>query len=120
MPETQKRPIPLSELAEQLRNQHRLSPALQKIVAQNRRERDGQRETIRAFTRDFIKHVRRHIETDLKLDPAVICQIPDDVVDGLLSSFVTLKACEDIPGAKITFSITSEVTVNGVRVPDEE
>ena len=113
-------PMPLHAVAESLRRKHRLSPTLQQIIELNRRDHERERDAVRALTRGFTEHMRKYVETNLKLDPDMVCQIPDDVVDSLLSSLGTLKALEDIPGAKMTFSFKSEVTVNGVRIPDEE
>ena len=120
MSEQQKRPMPMSEVAESLRRKHRLLPALQQIIAQNRRCYEREREAVRAITHDFIERMQTHVATSLKLDPGVVCQMPDEVIDGLLSSLATLKALEDIPGTKINIDFTSTVTVNGVPLPDEE
>ncbi|WP_426236774.1 hypothetical protein [Pararhizobium sp. DWP1-1-3] len=58
--------------------------------------------------------------TARKLDPHAFAQVPDDVLDQLYTATQTAKALVDVPGTKISFSFSSEVTVNGLRVPDAD
>ncbi|ARM87360.1 hypothetical protein RHEC894_CH01020 [Rhizobium sp. CIAT894] len=90
---------------------------LQKLVEQNRRHFEGQREAFRAIARDIIGNAQEQLATALKLEPAAFAQVPDDTLDRLLSASHAAKALEEIPGTQINITFTSELTVNGVSVP---
>ncbi len=120
---TAEQPAPrmaLSELGEHLRNQHRQSPVWRELVEMSRRHHEAEVQAFRAVTRGIIEGFRQQMASALKLDLHALVQIPDDVLDQLHAASQTAKALEGIPGMKINVTFTSEVTVNGVRVPDEE
>jgi hypothetical protein len=119
MSDQPKRKLTGPEIVESLRSKHRLSPALQQLVEVGRRKHEIDREALRAITNDFLARITAHAAT-LRIDPSVITAFPNDVLDSTLSSLLTLKALGDVSGTKLTFSFISEVTVNGVRVPDDE
>ncbi len=120
MSEQPKRKRTHAEIVEHLRSKHRVSPELQRLVEQNRRQFEGDREAFRAVAREIIGDAQKRLATALKLDPHAFAQVPDDVLDQLHKATQAAKALEEIPGTKINFSFSSEVTVNGLRVPDEE
>lgn len=114
------RKMPAEDIPEFIRGKHRLSPAVQKIVDDNRRQHDEQSEVFRAVARDIIENAQKQLAMALKLNLDAFAQVPDDVLDHLFATSRTAKALEEVPGTKITVSFASEVTVNGIRVPDED
>jgi len=119
MSEPVKRKLSMPEIVEKLRSKHRLSPEVQQLVAQHRRRFEGERDAFHAVARGIIDDAQKRLATALSLDPKAFAQVPDDVLDQLLASNQIMKALEEVPGAKMHVSFTSEVTVNGVRVSDE-
>jgi hypothetical protein len=120
MTDQPKRKLTHAEIVEHLRNKHRVSPELQRLVEQNRRQHEGDRKAFRAVARDIIEDAQKRLATALRLDPHAFAQVPNDVLDQLHKATQAAKALQDIPGTKISFSFSSEVTVNGLRVPDED
>ncbi|MDW5314093.1 hypothetical protein [Rhizobium sp. PL01] len=108
------------EIVEHLRAKYRVSPEIQRLVEQTRRKHDGELKAFRAVARGIISDAQQRLATARKLDPSAFAQVPDEVLDKLYTATQTAKTLEEIPGTKINFSFSSEVTVNGLRVPDEE
>lgn len=115
-----KRKLTHSEIVEHLRSKHRVSPEIQQLVEASRRKCERERDAFRAVARDIIEAFKQQMASALKLDLHAFAQIPDDVLDQLHAASQTAKALDGVPGTKINVTFTSEVTVNGVRVPDEE
>jgi methyl coenzyme M reductase beta subunit len=105
----------MSEIADHLRARQQPSATLQKLVDLNRQQRDE----YRAVARSVIEGFQQQMATASKVDPRVFGQVPDYVVDQILAAGAAAKSLVSIPGAKVNVTFTSEVTVNGVRLPDE-
>jgi hypothetical protein len=112
---TERKPIPAKDIPDFIRSGRHLSPALQRMLDENRR----QIEAHRTVFRDIIDGFHKQMATALKLDVRSFARVPDDVIDRLIADGVEARSLIDLPGTKINVSFTSEVTVNGVRLPDE-
>ncbi|MBX4874443.1 hypothetical protein HJA89_16335 [Rhizobium bangladeshense] len=108
-------PMPLSDISGHLRTRHQSSPTLQKLADQNRQ----QREEYRAVARGLIEGFQQQMAAAFKVDPRVFGQVPDFVVDQILATGTAAKSLVAIPGAQVNVTFTSEVTVNGVQLPDD-
>ncbi|MBY2941405.1 hypothetical protein HF264_17065 [Rhizobium leguminosarum] len=118
MTEQAKRKLSMSEIATSLRDNHRLSPELQQLVEQNRRQHEGERNAFRSVAQGIIGDFQKRIAAALKLDPQSFVQVPHDVIDGWFQTGGTATALAAVPGTKINIDFTSSVTVNGIPVPD--
>ncbi|MFC6448429.1 hypothetical protein [Shinella zoogloeoides] len=115
-----KRPIPLSRIADHIRSQHTLSPAIQKLIEDNRAHFESQRAAFHDAARSVIDAWQTRWAEAFNLDPAQFAELPAEVIEQMIATSRTMEACADIPGAKISVTFTSTVTVNGIPVPNGE
>lgn len=97
-----------------------ISPEVQKLVEQNRRQHEGERDAFHSVARGIIGDFQKRMAALLKLDPQAFVQVPDDVIDRWFQTGGTATALVEVPGTKINIDFTSSITVNGIPEPDAE
>jgi hypothetical protein len=114
-----KRKVPLSEMGAFIRSHHQLPAAVCELIEATRERHEGQREAVRATVRDINDGIAKLMASSLQIDPRAFVALPADL-GNTASTMELWNALKEVPGAKISVTYTSEVTINGVRVPDED
>jgi len=113
-----KRKIPMSEIPNFIRNRQRLSPTVRELIDAARQHHECQQEAFQPIVRDINEGFVKLMASTLKLEPQAFVAIPAHL-EKTAAMMRDWDAVKDIPGAKISITYTSEVTVNGIRIPDE-
>lgn len=107
--------VPMKDIPARIRNGSKLPPAVQKLADQNREHYERHHEAVRGFVQDFYRQLERKFD----LKPHAFAMASNDALEQLIANCITAQSLATLPDVKVNMSFTSEVTVNGNRVPDE-